>query len=201
MYRINDFCIETSSYRESYSSYVGQFRRHNEEHVRLFAHRTVPVPATRAARREINETRRQLYLQPLQPMLFQRIIDLSSDSSRSYANSCFHVRVDRCACIGSSYAVAKLSSCKIVQFLHMTMNMRTISTSARKIIDRLERDKLTINILHTEILISVQSNITSEKLYKLIRLILSLWRFIIALFIVRLLCIKSCNRRRWIYVL
>lgn len=65
--------------------------RHNEEHMQLFARRTVPVPATRAARREINETRRQLYLQPLQPMLFQRIIDLSSDSSRSYANLCFHV--------------------------------------------------------------------------------------------------------------
>jgi len=89
----NDFNVETSFSLGKYHSYTGRFLDITRHTRWLLAHRT--VPATRADRREINETRRQL--QPLQPMLFQRIIDLSSDPSRSYANPCFHVGREMCA--------------------------------------------------------------------------------------------------------
>jgi len=106
----NDFSVETASPLRKYHSYKRflDITRHMRW---LLARRTVPVPATRADRREINETCRQL--QPLQPMLFQRIIDLSSDPSRSYANPCFHVGREMCA--GWFYAVAKLSSTRTLR--------------------------------------------------------------------------------------
>lgn len=90
---------------------ISWYRRHTRW---LLARRTVPVPATRADRREINETRRQL--QPLQPMLFQRIIDLSSDPSRSYANRAF-TSAERCVPDGSmqSQNFHRCARCEIMR--------------------------------------------------------------------------------------
>lgn len=113
----NDFSVETASPLRKYHTYTKRFLAITRHMRWLLARQTVPVPATRADRREINETCRQL--QPLQPMLFQRIIDLSSDPSRSYTNPCFHVGREMCA--GWFYAVAKLSSTYIAKLCSLYM--------------------------------------------------------------------------------
>lgn len=89
--------------------------RHNEGHMRLLAHQTVPVPATRAAQRNkqnsptVIPSTASTYAFPTNYRFIVRFFSLLCELVLS---TC---RVDRCACVGSSYAVAKPSSCKMVQ--------------------------------------------------------------------------------------
>lgn len=112
--------------------------RHKRHTRWLLARRTVPVPATRADRREINETRRQL--QPLQPMLFQRIIDLSSDPSRSYANRAF-TSTGRCVPDGSmqSQNFHRCARCEIMRPSRAATRRQRKKYPLIKIIVRFER--------------------------------------------------------------